>query len=80
MTPSLISQTRQCDPNKYWQTKYRGLLTTWTHLSTLNQHSCLFHPIWTTAKSPFEVIKFVVTARLLSGRYTTYQLMSNSHV
>ena len=35
------------------------------------------HPIWTTAGSPFEVSKAVVTARMLSGRYRTDILMSN---
>ena len=32
------------------------------------------HPIWTSARSPFEVRKAVVTARMLSGRYRTDRL------
>jgi hypothetical protein len=35
------------------------------------------HPIWTTAGSPFEISKAVITARMLSGRYRTDLLMSN---
>ena len=35
------------------------------------------HPVWTTAGSPFEVRKAVVSARMLSGRYRTDKLMSN---
>ena len=35
------------------------------------------HPIWTTAGSPFEVGKAVVSARMLSGRYRTDKLMSH---
>ena len=29
------------------------------------------HPIWTTANSPYEISKAVVSARMLSGRYRT---------
>ena len=35
------------------------------------------HPLWTSVDSPFEVSKAVVTARMLSGRYRTYKLMSD---
>ena len=35
------------------------------------------HPLWTTAGSPFEVSKAVVSASMLSGRYRTDKLMSN---
>ena len=29
------------------------------------------HPIWTTANSPYEISKAVVSSRMLSGRYRT---------
>ena len=29
------------------------------------------HPIWTTANSPYEISKAVISARMLSGRYRT---------
>ena len=33
------------------------------------------HPMWATARSPFEVKKAVVVARMLSGRYRTDRLV-----
>ena len=29
------------------------------------------HPIWTSAKNPYEIGKAVISARMLSGRYRT---------
>ena len=64
----------------WWQTKYRG---TAEHMGSLVFFKPSFmslstpHPMWTSAASPFEVSKTVVTARMLSGRYRTDTLMSN---
>ena len=58
----------------YWQVKLRGEAE---HLLSLEYFKPSFmslsvpHPIWTTAGSPFEVSKAVVSARMLSGRYRT---------
>ena len=60
-----------------WQTKYRGEIE---HLPSLEFFKPSFmslsvpHPIWTTAGSPFEVSKAVISARMLSGRYRTDRL------
>ena len=62
----------------WWQVKLRGEAA---HLDSLEYFKPCFmslsspHPLWTTAKSPFEVNKAVVTARMLSGRYRTDRLM-----
>ena len=64
----------------WWQTKFRGVAE---HMDSLEFFNPSFmslstpHPLWTTAGSPFEVSKAVVTARMLSGRYRTDKLMSN---
>ena len=64
----------------WWQTNLRGVAQ---HLDSLEFFKPSFmslstpHPIWTTAGSPFEVSKAVITARMLSGRYRTDKLMSN---
>ena len=61
----------------YWQTRFRGEAE---HLDSLEFFKPSFmslsrpHPLWTTAGSPFEVSKAVVTARMLSGRYRTDRL------
>ena len=58
----------------YWQVKLRGEAD---HLLSLEYFKPSFmslsvpHPIWTSAGSPFEVSKAVVSARMLSGRYRT---------
>ena len=62
----------------WWQVKLRGEAD---HLDSLVYFKPSFmslsspHPLWTTAKSPFEVRKAVITARMLSGRYRTDRLM-----
>ena len=64
----------------WWQTNLRGVAE---HLDSLAFFKPSFislstpHPIWTTAGSPFEVSKAVITTRMLSGRYRTDKLMSN---
>ena len=64
----------------WWQVKFRGIAD---HLDSLEFFKTSFmslsrpHPIWTTAGSPFEISKAVITARMLSGRYRTDLLMSN---
>ena len=61
-----------------WQLKLRGEAE---HLDSLQffrpSHMSLSspHPLWTSAGSPFEVSKAVISARMLSGRYRTDQLM-----
>ena len=64
----------------WWQTKYRGIAE---HMSTLIYFKSAYmslsslHSIWTTAGSPFEVGKAVVSARMLSVGYRTDKLMSH---
>ena len=61
----------------WWQIKLRGEAQ---HLDSLIFFNPKYmslstpHPIWTTAGSPFEVSKAVVSARMLSGRYRTDRL------
>ena len=61
----------------WWQIKLRGEAD---HLDSLEYFKPSFmslstpHPLWTSAGSPFEVSKAVVSARMLSGRYRTDRL------
>ena len=62
----------------FWTAKFRGEAE---HLDSLQFFNPSYmslsspHPLWTSAGSPFEVRKAVVTARMLSGRYRTDSLM-----
>ena len=62
----------------WWTSKFRGEAE---HLDSLQLFNPSFmslsspHPMWTSAGSPFEVRKAVITARMLSGRYRTDRLM-----
>ena len=61
----------------FWQTKYRGqadLLSSLQYFRPCVMSLSSPHPIWTSANSPFEVHKTVVTARMLSGRYRVEML------
>ena len=69
----------KCKVIDWWQKKFRG---TADHLDSLDYSKPDFmslsspHPIWSSASSPFEVSKAVVSAQMLSGRYRTEKLMS----
>ena len=62
----------------WWTAKFRGEAE---HLDSLQFFNPSFmslsspHPLWTSAGSPFEVRKAVISARMLSGRYRTDRLM-----
>ena len=79
-THSYWKRIAKCRVLEWWQTKYRGVAQ---HMDSLEYFNPDFmslstpHPLWTTAGSPFEVSKAVVSARMLSGRYRTDKLMSN---
>ena len=61
----------------FWEAKYRSQATL---LPSLKYFNCNYmslsspHPLFEAAKSPFEVRKAVVAAKMLSGRYRTDQL------
>ena len=58
----------------WWQIKLRGeadLLPSLLHFRPAFMSLSSPHPLWSTAGSPFEVSKAVVSARMLSGRYRT---------
>ena len=61
----------------FWENKYRSQASL---LPSLKYFNCNYmslsspHPLFEAAKSPFEVRKVVVAARLLSGRYRTDHL------
>ena len=61
----------------WWQVKIQGEAK---HLYSLEFFKPSFmslsstHPLWTSAGSPFEVSKAVISARMLSGRYRTDRL------
>ena len=61
----------------WWELKFRGEASHLDSLLYFNPHFMSLskpHPIWTSAGSPFEVSKAVISARMLSGRYRTDQL------
>ena len=63
----------------WWQQKYRGnalLLSSLQFFKPDFMSLSTPHPIWSSANSPFEVCKAVISARMLSGRYRTDKLMS----
>ena len=70
----------KCKVLDWWQAKYRGIAE---HMDSLEYFKPAFmslstpHPVWTSAGSPFEVSKAVISARMLSGRYRTDKLMAN---
>ena len=78
-THSQWKRMTKCKVIDWWQRKLRG---TADHLDSLDFFKPDFmslsspHPIWSSASSPFEVSKAVVSARMLSGRYRTDKLMS----
>ena len=62
----------------WWEVQLRGEAAILPSLTYFNP-SCMSlsckHPIWTNARSPFEVSKAVISARMLSGRYRTDRLV-----
>ena len=70
----------KCKVLEWWLQRYRAIAH---HMNSLQYFNPSFmslsrpHPIWTSAGSPFEVRKAVVSARMLSGRYRTDILISH---
>ena len=58
----------------WWEQHIRGqaaLLPSLVHFKSSYMSLTTPHPIWTTANSPYEISKAVISARMLSGLYRT---------
>ena len=62
----------------FWEVRYRAQATLLPSLKYFNSNYMSLtspHPIFEAARSPFEVRKTIVVAKMLSGRYRTDQLV-----